>query len=49
MLFDDSNNSNKILWIGRKAKTNIIDIKKKPDLIGVDEYGDIIIDEINSG
>lgn len=49
LLFDDEDDGNTVLWIGRQVTANVGDVGKFPDLIGIDASGDLVIVELKKG
>ena len=49
LLFDDEDDGNTVLWIGRQVTASVGDVGKFPDLIGIDASGDLVIVELKKG
>lgn len=49
LLFDNEDDGNTVLWIGRQVTANVGDVGKFPDLIGIDASGDLVIVELKKG
>ena len=48
VLLDDDSEST-VLWIGRQVNATVGEVGKYPDLIGIDENGDLVIVELKKG